>query len=52
MLVSPEEADFERNKISITAPLGKGLMGKTKGEIVKISVPAGTLEYKILEINR
>ncbi len=52
ILVSPEEADFEKNKISVTSPLGKGLMGRTMGEKVKISVPAGTLEYKILEINR
>ncbi len=51
-LVSPEEADFERNKISVTSPLGRGLMGKTEGETVKIPVPAGTLEYKILKITR
>ncbi len=51
-LVSPEEADFEKNKISVTSPLGRGLMGKTEGETVKIAVPAGMLEYKILEISR
>ena len=51
-LVSPEEADFEKNKISVTSPLGKGLLGKTEGEMTKIPVPAGTLEYKILEITR
>ncbi len=51
-LVSPEEADFEKNKISVTSPLGRGLMGKTQGEMVKIPVPAGTLEYKILTIAR
>ena len=44
--------DFEKNKISVTSPLGRGLMGKTEGESVKIPVPAGMLEYKILEINR
>ncbi|HUN66946.1 MAG TPA: transcription elongation factor GreA [Bacteroidota bacterium] len=52
MLVSPEEADFEKNKISVTSPLGKGLMGKVRGDTVKIPVPAGTLEYKIIEIDR
>ena len=52
LLVSPEEANFENNKISVTSPLGKGLMGKTKGDLVKIQVPAGMLEYKILEISR
>jgi transcription elongation factor GreA len=51
-LVSPEEADFDKNKISVTSPLGKGLMGKIEGETVNIPVPAGTLEYKILEITR
>jgi transcription elongation factor GreA len=49
-LVSPEEANFELNKISVTSPIGKGLLGKTQGEKLKISVPAGTLEYQILEI--
>jgi len=52
ILVSPEEADFDKNKISVTSPLGKGLMGKTDGETVKIPVPAGTLEYKIIKITR
>jgi len=51
-LVSPEEADFEKNKISVTSPLGKGLMGKKEHQKVKIQVPAGTLEYEILEISR
>lgn len=51
-LVSPEEADFEKNKISVTSPFGKGLMGKVQGNIVSIRVPAGELKYKILEIRR
>ncbi len=51
-LVSPEEADFEKNKISVTSPIGKNLLGKTKGDVVKIKVPAGMLEYQILEIRR
>lgn len=51
-LVSPEEADFEKNKISVTSPLGKGLLGKIEGAKIKIPVPAGTLEYEILEISR
>lgn len=51
-LVSPEEANFEENKISVTSPIGKSLMGRVKGEIVKIKVPAGTLDYKILEIGK
>ncbi|MFZ1978001.1 MAG: transcription elongation factor GreA [Bacteroidota bacterium] len=51
-LVDPEEADFDKNKISVTSPIGKGLMGKKQGEVVKIKVPAGMLEYKIVEIGR
>lgn len=51
-LVAQEEADFDKNKISVSSPIGKGLIGKTAGEVVKIAVPAGFLQYKILEINR
>jgi transcription elongation factor GreA len=51
-LVSPEEADFDQNKISTTSPIGKGLMGKSVGEIAEIKVPAGILKYEILEISR
>jgi transcription elongation factor GreA len=51
-LVAPEEADFEKNKISVTSPIGNGLLGKKPGDIVQIKVPAGLLEYKIIEISR
>ena len=51
-LVSPEEADFDKNKISVTSPIGKALMGKKSGEVLKIKVPAGFLEYKILDVTR
>jgi transcription elongation factor GreA len=51
-LVAPEEADFEKNKISFTSPIGKGLLGKKSGETIHIKVPAGMLEYKIIEISR
>ena len=52
LLVSPEEANFEQNKISVTSPIGKSLLGKIKGESVEIKVPAGILHYKILDISR
>lgn len=51
-LVSPEEADFERNKIAVTSPMGKAIMGKKLGEIAEIKVPAGTTVYEILEISK
>ena len=50
MMVSPEEANYEENKLSIFAPIGKALMGHSKGEELKIKVPAGVLKYKILKI--
>ncbi len=51
-LVSNEEADFEDGKISVSSPIGKSLLGKKVNDVVKINVPAGILEYKIVEINR
>ncbi|GAB1371357.1 transcription elongation factor GreA [Candidatus Kapaibacterium sp.] len=49
-LVSADEADFEKNKISVLSPMGKSLMGKSVGEIAEIKVPAGTTVLEILEI--
>lgn len=51
-LVSPEEADFERNKIAVTSPMGKAIMGKKLGEIAEIKVPAGITVYEIMEISK
>jgi len=50
-LVTESEANILEGKISTTTPIAKGLMGKKVGEIAKVSVPAGTLEFKILEIS-
>lgn len=52
MLVSPEEANYEENKLSIFSPIGKGLVGKSQGEEVTVKVPVGVLRYKILKIER
>ena len=49
-LVSPEEADLDRDKISVTSPIGKALLGKKKNDELEIIVPAGKLKYKILDI--
>jgi len=51
-LVSNEEADFDDGKISVSSPIGKALLGRKLGDVVQIKVPAGKLEYKILEITR
>jgi len=52
ILVSESEANLKEGKIAITTPIGKGLIGKKKGETVEIMVPAGTLQFEILEISR
>lgn len=51
-MVSPEEADFEQNKLSVTSPVGKSLMGKVVGDIIEAKVPAGTIQYEILAIGK
>ncbi len=51
-LVSASEADFMKSKISVESPIGKGLLGKSVGDIVEIDVPAGKLQLEILEITR
>ena len=49
-LVSESEADLKNKKISISSPIGRGLIGKKVGEIVDISVPSGVIKFKILDI--
>jgi len=51
-LVSPEEADFEQNKLSVTSPLGKSLLGKVVGDVVETKAPAGLIQYEVLEIGK
>lgn len=51
-LVSEQEADFSRGKISISSPIGKGLLGRAEGDTVEITVPAGVVKLEILEITR
>jgi len=49
-LMGPYESDPESGKISVTSPLGKALIGKEEGDIVKINTPGGTQEFEVLEI--
>ncbi len=51
-LVSESEADLKTGKISVTSPIGKGLLGKKVGEVAEIEVPNGVLKLDILEISR
>jgi transcription elongation factor GreA len=49
-LVSEKEADLKQNKISVTSPIGRGLLGKQIGEVAQVQAPAGTLQFKIENI--
>ena len=49
-LVSPNEADFAKGKISVDSPIGSALLGKEIGDVVTVTVPAGILELEILKI--
>lgn len=49
-LVSENEADVKAGKISVSTPIGKGLMGRKAGEIVEITVPSGIMSFEIMEI--
>jgi len=51
-LVSESEADLKSGKISVASPIAKGLLGKKVGEKTEITVPAGKMEFEILEISR
>ena len=51
-LVAESEADLKTGKISVTSPIGRGLLGKSVGETAEITVPNGTLKFDILEITR
>ncbi len=51
-LVAEEEANLATGKISVKSPIGKGLLGKSVGDVAEITVPAGKLEFEVLEITR
>jgi len=49
-LVGPGKEDFSQNKILTNSPIGKGLVGKKKGDVAEIHVPMGTLRFQVVEI--
>ena len=51
-LVAESEADLKTGKISVTSPIGKGLLGKSVGQVAEITVPNGKLNFEVLEISR
>ncbi len=50
-LVSETEADLKSGKLSVSSPIGKGLLGKKVGDIAEVQAPAGILKFKIEEIS-
>ena len=50
-LVSENESDIKSGKISVTAPIAKGLLGKKVGDVVDIQVPSGVMSFEIMEIS-
>ncbi|MFA6592143.1 MAG: transcription elongation factor GreA [Bacteroidales bacterium] len=50
-LVGETEADFSKGKLAATTPIGRALIGHSKGEIVDAQVPSGVLKFKILDIS-
>ena len=51
-LVAESEANLREGKISVNSPIGKGLLGKTKGDVAEISVPNGVIKFEIISISR
>lgn len=50
-IVSEKEASLKDGKISVTSPIGKGLLGKVVGDIAEVTVPAGVLKFKVEKIS-
>jgi transcription elongation factor GreA len=51
-LVAESEADLKSGKISVSSPIGRGLLGKEVGDIAEVSVPNGKIQFEILSIDR
>lgn len=50
MLVSETEANLKAQKISVSSPMGKGLLGKSVGDIAKVETPNGVIEFEVMNI--
>ena len=51
MLVSEKEADLKSGRISVSSPIGSGLLGKKVGETAEITIPSGKIKFEILDIS-
>ncbi|OJV21568.1 MAG: transcription elongation factor GreA [Bacteroidetes bacterium 41-46] len=51
-LVGETEANLREGKLAAATPIGKALIGKSKGEVVEVKVPSGVIKFEILEISK
>jgi len=51
-IVAESEADIKVGKISVSSPIGKGLLGRARGEVAEVVTPAGTTRFEVVEITR
>ena len=51
-LVAENEADLKAKKISIDSPIGKGLLGKSVGDIADVQTPGGVIKFEVIDISR
>ena len=50
-IVAESESNLKEHKISVKSPIGEGLMGRKVGDVVDIQVPAGVIQFEILEVS-
>ena len=50
-IVTEGEADFKAGKLSVKTPIAQGLLGKKVGDVASVKVPAGTMQFEIVEIS-
>lgn len=51
-LVAENEADLKQKKISVDSPIGKGLLGKSVGDVADVQTPGGIIKFEVIEISR
>lgn len=49
-IVGDDEADIKENRISVSSPIARALIGKEEGEVVSVNIPSGVVEYEIDEV--
>ena len=51
-IVPESESDLKGGKISVSSPIAKALIGNSKGDVVTVQAPAGTMDFQILDVTR